>query len=491
MGLRYEYYGQQHNAQDPNLDANFYYGPGATYQQRIRSGSFQTTPNSAPGALWRKDKNNFAPRLGFAWDMFGDGSTSFRGGYGMAYERNFGNVTFNVLFNPPNYGVVALSADSGITEGDVDTLNISIANYGPFSGTGPARPFSPVSARHVDQNIVNAFAHFWSLSLERQLASNTVASVEYSGSAGRNLYSISDINRTGAATVYGLGNIPNAVGASTSRLNPFATSINSRANLGYSNYGALIASLESNNFRKMGLSFTARYTHSISRDNLSSTFAETGQTFFLGFTDTFDPKVDYGRSDFDVRHRFSGSFNYEVPYQGDSTAAKYLLGGWSLNGTVVVRSGNPFTIYDCTNANATCARLLPSTRVVINDDPPDTGDANSFTLVDLSNQTFRVPGNPLIGNYNFGPFPGSMDKRNAYTGPGFWNLDMGLYKRIRITEGTSLQLRAEVFNIMNHANLFVDYGSPDVSEGNVLSFRGNNSGTLERRNVQLAVKFVF
>src|SRR5260370_18423980 len=109
--------------------------------------------------------------------MRGDGKTSLRGGYGMAYERNFGNVTFNVLFNPPNYGVIALTADSinskgALTPGDVHNIALSIANYGPLSGTGVSKPFPPVSARAVDQNIVNAYAHFWSLSFDHQLNSN-------------------------------------------------------------------------------------------------------------------------------------------------------------------------------------------------------------------------------------------------------------------------------------------------------------------------------
>ena len=502
FGLRYEYYGVQHNAQDPNFDANFFYGTGATFQQRIRNGRFLTTPNSPVGGLWAPDRNNFAPRIGFAWDLMGDGRTSLRGGYGMAYERNFGNVTFNVLFNPPNYGVIAIAANSctaspctpgsGLTAGDVPSIAVAISNYGPLSGTGVSKPFAPVSARAVDQNIKNAYAHFWSLSLEHQLASNTVASVQYTGSAGRKLYSISDINRTGGGLAFGLGTIPNAIGATTSRLNPFATAANSRRNDGYSNYNAMILSLDSNNFRNKGLTFTARYTYSYTRDNLSTTFAETGQTFFLGFTDTFEPNVDYGYADFDVRHRFSGSMNYEVPFSGNGIA-KHLLGGWSLNSIVTVNSGYPFTIYDCTFANATCARIIPSAPIVINNsNPPDAGSANSFTIVNLSNQRDAngnvitpVPGNAFTGNYNFGPFPVQMTKRNAFRGPGFWNVDAGIYKRIRFTERMSLQLRGELFNIFNHANLFVDYGSPDVSSGDVLGYRNG------RRNVQLAAKFIF
>ena len=95
LGLRWEYYGVQPNA-NPSLDSNFYLGTGNIYQQ-VRTGTVQIANQSPVGGLWAKDTNNFAPRVGFAWDVFGDGSTSLRGGFGMGYERNFGNVTFNVI----------------------------------------------------------------------------------------------------------------------------------------------------------------------------------------------------------------------------------------------------------------------------------------------------------------------------------------------------------------------------------------------------------
>ncbi|MGI9167914.1 MAG: carboxypeptidase regulatory-like domain-containing protein [Pyrinomonadaceae bacterium] len=492
LGLRYEYYGVQHNAQDPGLDANFYYGAGATFQERLRNGRFMRAPDSPVGALWRKDKNNFAPRLGFAWDMFGDGSTSFRGGYGLAYERNFGNVTFNALFNPPNYAVVALAANSVntsgvVTEGDVATLPIFSSNLGPFAGTGPPRRLTAVSARHIDQNIVNAFAHFWSLSLERQLSRNTVASLEYSASHGRNLYSIGDVNRLGCGTVFLGGPTPSASGGTTSRCNGVATAINTRGNLGYSNYGGVTASLESNNFRNLGLTYTARYTYSIARDNLSSTFSDNS-AFNLGFVDTYDPKLDYGLADFDVRHRFSSSFNYEVPYKADSAAAKYLLSGWSLNGLVNLRSGYPFSIYDISFATSAAARLTPSGPVrVTNSNSPTTAEPNQFVLVDTSNQTTATPAGPT-GNYNFGPYSPDMSRRNAFTGPGFWNVTTGLYKRIHFTERVSVQLRAEVFNLFNHANLFTDYSSATFWTPNADPVFATRDG---RRNVQLAAKVIF
>src|SRR5260370_37908802 len=118
-----------------------------------------------------------------------------------------------------------------------------------------------------------------------------------------------------------MGKIPNAVRVSTSRLNGIATSANSRGNRGFSNYRALIASLQSNNWRNSGLTFTARYTWSSSKDNLSSTFSDGGAPFFLGFTDTFIPGYDYGHSDYDNRHRFVTSFTYEPRYFSKSSNA--------------------------------------------------------------------------------------------------------------------------------------------------------------------------
>lgn len=492
LGLRYEYYGVQHNAQNPGLDSNFYYGSGSTQQERIRNGSFQRAPDSAVGGLWAPDKNNFAPRLGFAWDINGDGKTSIRGGYGLAYERNFGNVTFNAMFNPPNYAVVALSANSVnasgvVTPGDVTTLPISSSNLGPFSGTGPARRLSAVSARHIDENIRNAYAHFYSVSFEHQIARSTVASLEYSGSAGRSLYSIGDVNRLGCGTVFLGGSTPSASGGTTSRCNGIATSINTRGNLGYSNYNGLTASLESNNLRNTGATFTARYTFSQAKDNLSSTFSDNSY-FNLGFTDTYNPDLDYGNADFDVRHRFAGSMNYEAPFFKNSSnaAAKHLLGGWSLNSIINIRSGYPFTIYDYTFATSAVARITPSGALTVNTNGRSTGEPNQFILVDTSGQTTATPAGPT-GNYNFGPFPANMSKRNEFYGPGFWDVTAGLFKKISLTERVNLQLRMEVFNLFNHANMYIDYGSAFFTPGSdpVFSYKDG------RRNVQLAAKIIF
>ena len=127
LGLRYEYYGVQHN-KDAHLDSNFVFGAGSTLQDKIRSGQVFTvdpttnSPASPVGGLWNPDHNNFAPRIGFAWDVTGDGKTSLRGGYGISYERNFGNVTFNVIQNPPGQFNALLNPGGSVTNQQSRTL---------------------------------------------------------------------------------------------------------------------------------------------------------------------------------------------------------------------------------------------------------------------------------------------------------------------------------------------------------------------------------
>ncbi len=492
LGLRYEYYGVQHN-NDPSLDSNFYFGSGSTLQERIRNGSVQVAENSPVGGLWAPDKNNFAPRVGFAWDVTGDGRTSLRGGYGVSYERNFGNVTFNVIQNPPGQSVVTVNAgDPGFP-----TIPVSPNNLGPLAGSGATIRLPSSGLRHVREDVRNAYAHFWSAAFEREVGTGTVASIEYSGSAGRSLYSLENINRAGFGQVYLGSNATTPTGGSSNRLNGQYTDINTRGNNGYSDYQALIFGVESNNFRNQGLAFTARYTFSSAKDNLSSTFSDANGNYNLGLLDPFDPSLDYGYADFDARHRFTSSFTYEVPYfdKLDSKLARHLLGGFTLTGIFNARTGNPFTVFDCSNGVAgTCQRFIPGGPLQFSgsgNPTPTAGVANSFDYIQLP--TSVIFNNPLAGNGAVGPFPAEMTRRNAFRGPGYWNMDAGLYKRIRFNEKYSLQLRLESFNVFNHANLFIVNANLDASGTNTITAQRGvfPSANLERRNVQLAAKFIF
>ncbi|HJQ27161.1 MAG TPA: TonB-dependent receptor [Blastocatellia bacterium] len=491
LGLRYEYYGVQHNA-NQNLDSNFYLGSGSNRFERIANGRILLAKDSPIGKLWQTDPNNFAPRLGLAWDVFGDGKTSLRGGYGMAYERNFGNVTFNVIQNPPNNATVQFNAGT-----DVPTIPLLLDNLGPLAGNGVTKAFTRVSLRAVDPDIVNAYAHFWSAAFERQIGNGSVASIEYSGSAGRKLYSIANINRSGSSNQYlGFGPTTDLYGdgrqVGVGRLNNNgAAAINFRSSDGRSNYNAMILSFDSSNLRSLGLRLGLKYRYSVSRDNLSSTFSDGASgNFNLGYLDPFNPNLDYGFADNDIRHRFVANFTYQIPApKGVQGWLKQVVGGWEINGIYTARSGAPFSVFDCTFGDSVCSRAILSGAVnfkgsINHDSVGVAGTPNRYSYIDLSQLT---PGEFLdpIGQAENPPFPANMSKRNAFRGPGAWNLDGALYKNFHVTEGKQLQLRFEVYNVFNHANLFISGGETEVNTGYVPAFFDG------RRNVQLAGKFIF
>src|SRR4029453_12852174 len=291
LGVRYEYYGPQ-TKKEPKYDSNFYYGDPnvsvntsspADIVRGIATGAPLPSNESPIGQLWKSDKNNWAPRLGFAWDVNGDGRTSVRGGYGMSYERNFGNVTYNVLFNPPKYLVASI--DAGV---DVTSMPIFVDNAGPFGGVaGVTKTIPGGSLRHIDQNIETAYAHFYGLSLQKQIGQALTGSIEYTGSSGRKLYDLSDPNKVGAGLVY-LG-----TGTANTRPNPRFSAFNTRGNRGQSQYHGVTFGADLRQLANSGVQMSAKYTLSTPKDNLSSTFSESNNDFNLGYLDAFDPMLDY------------------------------------------------------------------------------------------------------------------------------------------------------------------------------------------------------
>ncbi|MEO5936884.1 MAG: TonB-dependent receptor [Terriglobales bacterium] len=507
LGLRWEYFGVQHNI-DPKQDSNFYYGTGANIFEQIRNGKAFATPDSPVKGLWNRDFNNFAPRIGFAWDVFGSGKTSLRGGYGIGFERNFGNVTYNVLFNPPFFA--ALSVNSTDVAGN---LPVTTDNNGPLGGVpGIVKNLTNLQLRHIDQNIKTAYAHQWNLALEQELRSGTVASVAYSASKGVDLYSLENPNRPGSGVIFG----GDAVGGArtTGRLNRQFTNLNTRRNNGMSDYNAMIGSIRSSNLFNQGLNFSANYTWAHTIDNLSSTFSESGNNYNLGLLDPFNPALDRGNADFDLRHRFVSGLVWELPYfkSSSNNFMKYVIGGWTLAPSFTAQSGAPFSVYDCNYGFQTCHRIVPDGSITLKGkgDPPLQKDSlgqpipNTFQYIDLSSTAFTSYFNPVLGaagffTSDFGnctapgqgatqicPYPERMTRRNSFRGPGNWNVDFGIYKNVKVTEGFGLQFRGELFNAFNHSNLYVDISTPDVaSQDYVGAFRADN------RNIQLAVKIIF
>ncbi len=487
LGLRYEYYGPQRNS-DPNLDSNFYFGGDGTFSPaNVRTGTVQIAPNSPFKDLWKADKNNFGPSVGFAYDVRGDGKTSIRAGYALRYERNFGNVTFNVIQNPPNYGVVSVtSANFGGTP-----IPITLNNAGPFAGSTGSVTLLPVSLRAVDPNIVNSYAHQYSAAFEHRIGQVT-ASATFSGTTGKKLYSIADINRQGSGLAEVGSNSTGCAGLPTStRLNCQYGAINFRGNGGHSSYQGITFALESGNLFGYGLTLASRYTYAVSKDNLSTTFSETGNAFNLGFLDAYNPQLDYGYADFDVRHRFITNFVWELPTKKyfSEGVAKSILGDFTLTGIIDVNSGTPFTEYDCTNGITTCTRLIPTGALSLTGSQgASTGDANRFIFIDLNNQTsVALPSSPTnIFPGENGFLPSDMTARNAFRGPGTWNVDLALSKRFFFSERMNLQLRIDAQNVFNHANLFVNAAETDISASNIVS-----ASKFGRRQIQFGTRFTF
>ena len=488
LGVRYEYFGVQHNT-DPTLDANFYFGDGRNLFERVKNGRVFRAPDSPIGALWTPDRNNFAPRVGFAWDVNGNGRTSVRGGYGIGFERNFGNVTFNVIQNPPNYAVLALTATAA------NPIPLTLDNAGPLAGTGTA-VLPTVTLRAVDPNIKTASAHFWSLSLQRELLRNTMVLVEYTGSKGVDLYDIDYANRPGAGALVG-SSAPNG------RPNGQYSNINLRGNGGKSSYHGLTIGVDGRNLGASGLSLTARYTFSHAKDNHSTTFSESGnaQPGGIGYLDALDKQLDYGDAEFDLRHRLVHSAIWEIPaFKESKGLAKAILGGWQLAYIVSAQSGLPFSIYDCTNQAFQCARLNQVAPLAAYSQAASP-IPNTFTYLDLTSQK---PGagsmaDSVTGTNELAPdggYPATMTRRNAFRRPGRWTADATLSKRFRFNRRYALQVRFEVYNVFNHANLYVDTNTADISLGSaVTAFRGfNNRAGLPgdgQRRIQLGAKFEF
>jgi outer membrane receptor protein involved in Fe transport len=488
-GLRYEYYGVQHNG-NPQLDSNLYYGSGASLFEQLRSAQMMLAPSSPIKELWKPRFGDLGPRVGFAYDVFGNGKTSLRGGYGISYERNFGNVTFNMIQNPPNYASVQLA---GANAGQV-TVN----NLGPFVGAaGLQVPLPPSSPRHVDQNIRTAQTQMWSLSVEHELAKNTVLSVDYNGAHGVHLYDIANYNMLGGGQAY-LGDTSTCPGGGTvscfTRVNQQWSSINTRGSNGFSHYNSMNVRLQSRDFRHSGLMLVANYTYSHALDDLSSTFSESASASNgvgnLGYLDPRNPRLDYGSSDFDIRHRLVFSAIYQEPFFKSGRGwERQVLGGWSAIPVFTIRSGVPFSILDSRNtlgANDGVPSGIPRytangtiSSFSVNTSTP-SGNPNEFNLLTLpgANEACNsawmlqdtslgaVPGNCVE---TFGPFPANMTSRNVFNGPAAWNADFALGKSFAVSERVSLEFRAEAFDIFNHHNMYVN-GYVNDASGSTGSF---------------------
>jgi hypothetical protein len=512
LGLRYDLFNRPRSRRSDQTFFNFFPGAGTTIPAQVASGVF-AAPGTFTGAtlgstsvdnnstFFHRDSDNIAPRIGFAWDFTGGGagcctglrkSTTLRASFGLTYERLFYAVSPFAQFGP-NFAVPTLVAGTPlatttppVTITPIPLINTGAtvpSNLGPLGATGTT-VLPNFLVRGIDRDIEAPRITFWTVTLDREIAHNTIVSLQYAGAHGHDLFTVSNINRPGSALAFlGDGFAP------TDRLNPALGPVFFLRTNGRSNYNAFIADLSNSTWRTMGLSFTARYRFAKALDDVNPFINENFNVGLLGTSFTtnsispFDPRNDYGPSDFDVRHRFIGSFIWEVPDFFDRSCCggnggwkRWLLSGWAVTGIFQAMTGFPFNVFDCAGAltpETPCPRALiapgvnlGSIRTGQGTSVPDTTLTNRFNFIPASN--FAVAPTTTV----FPPFTGlTTVGRNFFRGPGFWDFDFGVYKRFRISEDASFQLRGEFYNLFNHSNLFVP-NAVDINSTNfVPAFR--------------------
>ena len=507
LGLRYEYFGPPHNFRG-GLDSNFYFGSGDTpvpnpssnpffptnspLAAKVARGSFQQRDNE----IWQKDFNNFAPRVGFAWDVFADQKLVVRGGGGVFYDRIWNNLFENIRFNPPTFSTNTIISEGFGGTGIIGPISSPGIYTAPFSDASRLIFNDPVFAgvpapRHMDENLVTPYVQQFFLGVQHEFARDFLAEANYITTGGRKLTGIIDINTfPGRADA---GTSDRALGSGR-RPNPNISADNFRTNAFRSIYHGGQFGLRNRGWR--GLQFNAHYTFAKAIDELSDAFNADARHGNFRPMNPYNIRLDRGRADFDVRHRFVTGFTYEPGLWKENR----WLGGWVMTGIFQIQSGVPFTVFNSDedpNADG-----FTSDRVVFtggnggdiyrsNQSPAD-GFFNTDLFEGMVTRAERIgpaaacgPGNGVVLSATQWWCDGTLG-RNTFSGPRFWNFDFGLHKKFKVTENTALQLQANAFNIFNHSNFGIPVG--DMSDPDF----GRSIFTVGTpRVIQLAIRFDF
>lgn len=450
--------------------------------------------DTAPRGLVKTDKNNFAPRIGFAYKV--TDRAVLRGGYGVFYGGYETGPWSNPSpgFNPPFFvtesfnqpcGASSSNPNAGQTDCSIPGL-ANLANGFPASSlTDPNTP----QLLQLDPKIANPYMQQWNLSTQYELPGQSVLQVTYAGSKGTRLYTFYDANQAGpssdASAPFGARR-PVQECDSSGNCNPvFDTSISNFASSGSSIYHSLQTRFEKR--LSGGLSFLASYTWSHSIDNASSanlgSSNNSGPRFFRAF-----PQWERGNSDFDVRHRFVLSYIYDLPIGqgkrfagGLSGAADKVLGGWQIAGITTLSTGNWYTITDG-NGNFSNSDGGQRADLVPGQDPnghpcvPGT----FFNTCAFQDPPSNAPASDFFGFGNAG--------RNIVRGPGLQQWDFSIFKIIQTSENTHFEFRTEIFNLPNHANFLVPSGSSKRLGGGSYGFA---TAAAAPRQIQFGLKFYF
>ncbi|HEX4039151.1 MAG TPA: carboxypeptidase-like regulatory domain-containing protein [Acidobacteriaceae bacterium] len=411
---------------------------------------------------------DLAPRVGFAWDVSGDGKTSVRGGVGLFFQEYMPRDYAEYGFNPPQT-VIGIGVDPGFP--------ISAAS---LFGLPPS--ISLVTGYNITKT---PYTLEYNLNLQRQISPGLAVQMGGVFSGGRKLLSAYDYNQP----------LPNATlpdgtpirTASAQRPNPAFSSLQFSYPITSSNYSSMVVTVE----RKLSgrSTFFVGYTWSHSLDTQSNEFSGDGWNDAGEITDIGDMKMDYGSSTFDVRHNLTFDYVYLVPsLRGAHGVEASLLNGWQLTGIGTIQSGVPFSVengFDRANTMQTLS-------------PPEGSERPDL-----------VPGrsnNPVLGSPGrwFDPAAFMLQPAGAFgdlgrdtvRGPGLGNFDAGLFRTVQVGERLVGLFRFEVFNVFNRANFAVPtFPNREVfldANGTVNPQAGEITQTVDSsRQLQLSLRMSF
>ena len=471
----------------PNFTLSFglrYENPGDSFSylkelnKRVLAAN-GNNPAFAYDPVPQTDKNNFMPRIGFNWNprtsdkgvigfLTGGDKLVLRGGYARTYDANFINLNLNVFSSFPFAASVNLPAAGAF---------VAIQTFGAPNVSNPMLLTRTV----VGGDFRAPSSDQFSFEIQRELTRDMVFKVGYVGTRGRGLFQTVDGNPTTVCT-QPVAPTPAIV---CPRVDPTRGVIRLRANMAESDYHSLQTSIEKR-FSK-GFSAGLHYTWSSFIDTASENFnPSTGEVAVA--QDSFNLAADRARSSYDRPHRLTGNFVYELPwYQDQQGFVGHLLGGWQVNSFFTIQSGAPFTVLngaDPANAlsgisglvgNAIRANVVPG--IDLSGLSAAEVRAMCTSISNCSNLFTAVTRAQRLGNIG----------RNTLRADGIENIDFGLIKNTRITETIRFQLRADMFNVMNHRNFGVPNSAINAG-ANFLNQWATNGGN---RRIILGGRLVF